>query len=136
MKTNLQFQPTLADSRRAQTRQIAKFAIAAAVLLPCLAIAQDLGGADTAMCSMLKNINTILNLVSLVVVTIAVVFAGYQIAFNHKRIAEVAPVLIGGVLIGAASQIAKLVVGSQLSGSGTSCLAVIDTISHSLQHLA
>jgi type IV secretion system protein VirB2 len=44
-------------------------------------------------------------------VTIAVVFAGYQIAFAHKRIADVAPILIGGVLIGAAGQIAKMVIG-------------------------
>lgn len=136
MKTRLQLQPTPADSRRAQLRQFAKFALAAVALLPCIAMAQELGGADTAMCSMLKNINTILNLVSLVVVTIAVVFAGYQIAFNHKRIGEVAPVLIGGVLIGAASQIAKLVVGSQLSGSGASCLAAVDTLTTTLQHLA
>ncbi len=136
MKTRLQFQPTSADSRRAELRQFAKFAFAAVAMLPCIAMAQELGGADTAMCSMLKNINTILNLVSLVVVTIAVVFAGYQIAFNHKRIGEVAPVLIGGVLIGAASQIAKLVVGSQLSGSGASCLAAVDTLTTTLQHLA
>ncbi|RYG94098.1 MAG: type VI secretion protein, partial [Alphaproteobacteria bacterium] len=48
---------------------------------------------------------------SIAVVTIAVVFAGYQIAFAHKRISDVAPVLIGGFLIGAAAQIARMLLG-------------------------
>jgi type IV secretion system protein VirB2 len=60
----------------------------------------------------LNNIGDILNAASLVVVTIAIVFAGYQIAFNNKRISEVAPVLIGGVLIGGAGQIAAMLINS------------------------
>ena len=47
------------------------------------------------------------------VVTIAVIFAGYQIAFAHKRISEVSPILIGGVLIGAAGQIARMLLGDE-----------------------
>ena len=54
---------------------------------------------------------SIVNLASIAVVTIAVIFAGYQIAFAHKRISDVAPILIGGFLIGAAAQIAKMLVG-------------------------
>jgi type IV secretion system protein VirB2 len=42
---------------------------------------------------------------------IAVIFAGYQIAFAHKRISDVAPILVGGFLIGAAAQIARMLVG-------------------------
>jgi len=60
----------------------------------------------------LNNISGILNAASIVVVTVAIVFAGYQIAFNNKRISEVAPVLIGGVLIGGAAQIANMLVAS------------------------
>ena len=44
--------------------------------------------------------------ISVTVVTIAFVFAGYQIAFNHKRITDVAPVLVGAIVIGAAAQLA------------------------------
>jgi type IV secretion system protein VirB2 len=51
---------------------------------------------------------------SVAIVTIAVIIAGYQIAFAHKRISDVAPILIGGLLIGAASQIA----GMLLLGDG------------------
>lgn len=53
-----------------------------------------------------KNFETILKVVSVTVVTIAVVFAGYQIAFAHKRLSDVAPILIGGLLIGGAATIA------------------------------
>jgi type IV secretion system protein VirB2 len=59
-----------------------------------------------------SNVKTILDAISIIVVTIAIIFAGYQIAFANKRIADVAPILIGGVLIGAASQIAKMLIGT------------------------
>lgn len=65
----------------------------------------------------LNNIGEILNAASLVVVTIALVFAGYQIAFNNKRISEVAPVLLGGVLIGGAGQIAAMLINSGTVGT-------------------
>ena len=76
-----------------------------------LAQAGSYGGTDTKVTSFLNNINGLLNLASIAVVTIAIIFAGYQIAFAHKRIADVAPILIGGLLIGAAAQIAKMLIG-------------------------
>jgi len=82
--------------------------------VPGLALAggaPDFGGTDSKVTGFLQNINGLLNLASIAVVTIAVIFAGYQIAFAHKRIADVAPILIGGFLIGAAAQIAKMLVG-------------------------
>ena len=74
------------------------------------------GGGDSAdtvgvVETFLTNIGAILSAASIAVVTIAIIFAGYQIAFNNKRIAEVSPILIGGVLIGAAGQIASMLVG-------------------------
>lgn len=54
-----------------------------------------------------KNFETILKVASVSIVTIAVVFAGYQIAFAHKRLSDVAPLLIGGLLIGGASALAS-----------------------------
>ncbi|MEB1100916.1 TrbC/VirB2 family protein [Xanthomonas campestris pv. campestris] len=78
------------------------------------AVATETGLGDTGekMCGFLNNVNGLLNMGSALVVTIAVVIAGYQIAFAHKRISEVSPILIGGVLIGAAAQIANMVIGS------------------------
>lgn len=58
-----------------------------------------------------KNFETILKVISITVVTIAVVFAGYQIAFAHRRLSDVAPILIGGLLIGGAATIAGWFVG-------------------------
>jgi type IV secretion system protein VirB2 len=82
------------------------------------ALAQDpFGGTGDKVCGFFDNINGLLNLASIAVVTIAVIFAGYQIAFAHKRIADVAPILIGGLLIGAATQIAKMLIGD----TGESC---------------
>ncbi|GAA6140844.1 TrbC/VirB2 family protein [Hydrogenophaga sp. 5NK40-0174] len=53
-----------------------------------------------------KNFETMLRVASVSIVTIAIVFAGYQIAFAHKRLTEVAPILVGGLLIGGAATIA------------------------------
>lgn len=62
---------------------------------------------------------TILKVVSVAIVTIAIVFAGYQIAFAHKRISDVAPILIGGLLIGGAATIAAWFVGDFTADSCT-----------------
>ncbi|MBP3973844.1 TrbC/VirB2 family protein [Pseudoxanthomonas spadix] len=92
-----------------------------ALLLPGLALAQSEGGDFTAtgetVCGFFENVNGLLNIASIAVVTIAVIFSGYQIAFNHKRVGEVATILIGGVLIGAAGQIARMLLGDE----GESC---------------
>lgn len=89
-------------------------AFVAIIALPELALAQsgpDFGGSDSKVKGFFQNINGLLNIASVAVVTIAVIFAGYQIAFAHKRIADVAPILIGGFLIGAAAQIANMLIG-------------------------
>ncbi len=99
---------------RDRNRESAGKWIVALLAVPGLAIAQaapDFGGTDNKVTGFLQNINGLLNLASIAVVTIAVIFAGYQIAFAHKRISDVAPILIGGFLIGAAAQIAKMLVG-------------------------
>ena len=101
-------------------RTAAAFAAIGATFASWSVLAQDLAGTDTKVCGFLDNINGLLNLASIAVVTIAIIFAGYQIAFAHKRISDVAPILIGGLLIGAAGQIAKMIIGdtgSECSGS-------------------
>lgn len=96
-------------------KHILSTVLATAALLAFLAapdaLAQQFAGADQKICGFFDNINGLLNLASIAVVTIAIIFAGYQIAFAHKRISDVAPILIGGLLIGAAAQIAKMLLG-------------------------
>ena len=99
-------------------------ALTAALLTPSLAFAQDFGGADTKVTTFFDNINGLLTIASIAVVTIAVIFAGYQIAFAHKRISDVAPILIGGFLIGAAAQIARMLLGNE-AGGGAGGLAML-----------
>ncbi|HEX7815977.1 MAG TPA: TrbC/VirB2 family protein [Dyella sp.] len=107
----------------------------AMMLLPELAFADDSSAVgdftDTGqkVCGFFGNINKILNMTSIAVVTAAVVFSGYQIAFAHKRIGDVAPILIGGVLIGAAGQIAKMVIGTPTTSTACNVTASIQHVS-------
>jgi len=101
---------------------IAAIAVAA-LAFPELAFAQESTAAEGRVTSFFDNINNLLNVASIAIVTIAVIFAGYQIAFNHKRIGDVAPVLIGGFLIGAAAQITRMIVPEDVT-SGTGSLLV------------
>jgi type IV secretion system protein VirB2 len=143
-------QPSLPkDPKTTKTLMVNAIAITALVIavlmIPGIAIAQ-VGDAGKKVCGFFESINSMLNAASIVVVTVAVIFSGYQIAFAHKRIADVAPALIGGVLIGAAAQVAKMVVGGtgdntsagacQSSSGGTSTTAsfMIDAI-QSAMHL-
>lgn len=105
-------------------------AVMASIILPSVALADD---AQSNLCSVLGTVNTLLNVASFAIVTIAIIFSGYQIAFAHKRITEVAPALIGGVLIGAAAQIAKMVIGG--SNTGTSCGGVSNNSAMLMDHV-
>ncbi|MCA0297395.1 MAG: TrbC/VirB2 family protein [Proteobacteria bacterium] len=98
------------------TLAIASVAVAA-LAFPELAFAQDGSGAEGRVTTFFNNINSLLNVASIAIVTIAVIFAGYQIAFNHKRVGDVAPVLIGGFLIGAAAQIAKMLLPDDVTST-------------------
>lgn len=84
-------------------------AVSLCLLLPDAALAQT-ATMETRVEGFLTKISGLLNIASVAIVTIAVIFAGYQIAFAQKRISDVAPVLIGGFLIGAAAQLAKMVI--------------------------
>ena len=85
------------------------------------------GDAEDKVKGFFSGLNSLLNIASIAVVTIAVIFAGYQIAFAHKRISDVAPVLIGGFLIGAAAQLAKMLLGDDSDiSTGTSTDPTLD----------
>lgn len=58
-------------------------------------------GFFTTIVSLLANI-------TVGVVTIAIIFIGYQVAFNNKRLSDMSGVIIGAVIVGAAGQIANL----------------------------
>ncbi len=112
-------------ARRSRPPLRAALACGALALLPTIAWAQDVAGATTRVQSFFGNINALLNVASIAVVTIAIIFAGYQIAFNHKRIGDVAPVLIGGFLIGAAAQIAKMLLPDDVTSTAMAVVQLL-----------
>jgi len=123
---------SLLNASRARLGMFLYLAVLLALLVPGIAFGQDATDTITTTCGFAGNIKSILNAVSIVVVTIAVIFAGYQIAFAHKRISDVAPVLIGGILIGAAGQIASMFL--KTSAGTNACTTSL--ISHVLNHYA
>jgi type IV secretion system protein VirB2 len=107
-------------TRSVNWRTLCNLAFLAFVFAPCMAMAAGGGGTFSpggATCTLLTTVQTALNGISILVVTIAIIFSGYQIAFAHKRIAEVAPIFIGAILIGAAGQLATMLLSSS-AGSG------------------
>jgi type IV secretion system protein VirB2 len=95
------------ESRRKLFSGYFKMMVVAMLLIPCVTFAQGTTACSD-MTTYMGTVQTLLKAISIAVVTIAVIFSGYQIAFAHKRISEVAPVLIGAVLIGAAGEIASM----------------------------
>jgi type IV secretion system protein VirB2 len=126
---------SILHSNRTRIAMLMCMTMLVAMALPGVALGQDATETISTTCTFASNINKILNAISIIVVTIAVVFSGYQIAFAHKRIGDVAPVLIGAILIGAAGQIAKMFLAGSTSASGASaCTASL--VTHLMNHYA
>lgn len=114
-------------------RSLQQFRRVMLLLIVCMlpGIASAGGNFQDQTCGFLENITGLLNVASIAVVTIAVIFAGYQIAFAHKRIADVAPILIGGVLIGAAGQLAAWIMPERETGQcGDLGMALIQQVQY------
>ncbi|MGS0754116.1 TrbC/VirB2 family protein [Roseateles sp. GG27B] len=73
---------------------------------PTLAIAQGFDKINATV----TNVNTILVTISISVVTIAIIWAGFKMIFQGARLADVANVLIGGTLVGGAAAFANYIV--------------------------
>jgi len=113
-------------SRRSRITSFLTAALFVAVLaVPNVLFAQTFEGADQRVCGFFDDVRGLLNMASVAIVTIAVIIAGYQIAFAHKRISDVAPILIGGLLIGAASQIAGMLLLGDGATADSDCTAMI-----------
>lgn len=106
------------------------FCLVALLALPELVMAAPDSDFEGQACGFLSQINNLLSMASIAVVTIAIVFAGYQIAFAHKRIADVAPILIGGLLIGGAGQLAAWILGDEYRecDAGAGGMALVNTV--------
>ena len=80
--------------------------VPALALLPRLVAAQGFDKINTTV----TNVQAILVTISIAVVTIAIIWAGFKMIFQGARLADVANVLIGGTLIGGAAAFASYIV--------------------------
>ena len=79
-------------------------------VLPQLAWAQQAGGSFDKINTTVTNVQAILITISIAVVTIAIIWAGFKMIFQGARLADVANVLIGGTLVGGAAAFASYIV--------------------------
>ncbi|MBN8490703.1 MAG: TrbC/VirB2 family protein [Burkholderiales bacterium] len=84
--------------------------VALALLAAPLAWAQEAGGSFDKINTTVTNVQAILVTISIAVVTIAIIWAGFKMIFQGARLADVANVLIGGTLIGGAAAFASYIV--------------------------
>ena len=86
-----------------------RFSPAAALALAGLAPTAFAQGFDK-INTTVTNVNAILVTISVAVVTIAIIWAGFKMIFQGAHLADVANVLIGGTLIGGAAAFASYIV--------------------------
>ncbi|MCO6521224.1 MULTISPECIES: TrbC/VirB2 family protein [Snodgrassella] len=83
----------------------------ALALVMCAQAALAAGGGGLGNAEMFfNNVATLLKSLGLVILTIAIIVAGYKVMWGGSTVREVAPIVLGGVLIGSASYIAGLLV--------------------------
>ena len=80
--------------------------IAACVALPFASTVLAQAGPPTQITTTLTNISTWLTSVGIVIITIAVMWAGYRIAFTGARFQDISNIFIGAAISGAAGVIA------------------------------
>lgn len=85
--------------------------IAPAILGLALANSAFAAGGSQSVENLFQTILDVLQSASLVVVTIAIIWAGYKVLFVGNSMAEVSKPLLGAIMIGAAPWIAQLFVG-------------------------
>lgn len=61
--------------------------------------------------TVMTNVQTVLIGVSVVAFTIALVWAGFKMAFQHAKWSEISNIVIGGIIVGGASGIASWLLG-------------------------
>jgi type IV secretion system protein VirB2 len=113
------------QAKRQMSSLLMAIVFVAVLAVPNMLFAQTFEGADQRVRGFFDDVRGLLNMASVAIVTIAVIIAGYQIAFAHKRISDVAPILIGGLLIGAASQIAGMLLLGDGATADSDCTAMI-----------
>jgi type IV secretion system protein VirB2 len=93
---------------RKPTIQRLRLSAASAILL--LAVAKAGAQGFDKINDTVVNVNAILTTISIAVVTIAIIWAGFKMIFQGARLSDVANILMGATLIGGASAMAAFIV--------------------------
>lgn len=96
-------------------KAIAPKALSIMAVVACLALmaaepAFAQGGLDKVN-TFVENVLVVLRGISIGVVTIAIMWAGYKFLFKHADMAEAGKILAGGLLIGGAAELAGYLLG-------------------------
>ena len=97
-------QATINNNSTAKALSIMAVFLGLALMAAEPAFAQ--GGLDKVN-TFVENVLVVLRGISIGVVTIAIMCAGYKFLFKHADIAEVGKILAGGLLIGGAAELAR-----------------------------
>ncbi|EGL3999222.1 TrbC/VirB2 family protein [Pseudomonas aeruginosa] len=97
---------SLTINKSGASRAVPLLALVAVMALFAVEPAFAQGGLDKVN-TFMDNVLSILRGVSITVVTIAIMWAGYKFLFKHADIAECAKILAGGLLIGGAAELAR-----------------------------
>jgi type IV secretion system protein VirB2 len=57
--------------------------------------------------TVMTNVQTVLTGVAVTIFTVAIIWAGFKMAFQHAKWTEVSNIVIGGILVGGAAGIAS-----------------------------
>lgn len=98
--------PTQRPARHHRTLLRATLLALAGIFTGARALAQGFEQVNTTV----VNVQEILILISVSVVTISIIWAGFKMIFGGARLGEVANVLIGGTLVGGAAAFASFIV--------------------------
>lgn len=101
----------LLAAAKTETTNFRKLLVTTFVLLSAQNAMAAGGGGLGGIKSIFEEVQKALDTIAVVVITVAFVVAGYKVVFGGRTIQEVSPILIGGVIIGAASYLAGLVLG-------------------------
>ena len=87
-------------------KKCSQYALIFSFLLVASAV-QAQSAVGTRVTGAVTQLGTIINATTTIIVTVAIIFSGYQISFNNKRFGEVWPILLGGLMVGAAGLFAQ-----------------------------
>jgi type IV secretion system protein VirB2 len=77
-----------------------------ASLLTILAITSPAFAQIAKVNTVMTNVQTVLTGVAVTIFTVAIIWAGFKMAFQHAKWTEVSNIVIGGILVGGAAGIA------------------------------